>query len=76
MNLQYISSQPWPFPNSLMLGFHAEYESGDILLQEEEIADARWFDIDALPNRPMGVSIAGRLIDSTIARIREDSSTG
>lgn len=74
MNLEYQGSQPWPFPNSLMLGFHAEYESGDIVLQEEEIADARWFDIDDLPNRPMAVSIAGRLIDAAISRIRDTSS--
>ena len=42
-NLRYFSSQSWPFPNSLMLGFHAEYESGEIRIQEEELADAQWF---------------------------------
>ncbi len=42
-NVRYLGSQSWPFPNSLMLGFHADYASGDIVCQEGEIADARWF---------------------------------
>ena len=62
--LQYLGSQSWPFFNSLMLGFHAEYESGEIELQEEEIADAQWFDCDALPNLPGGVAISRWLIDA------------
>lgn len=41
-NIRYLASQPWPFPSNLMLAFHAEYESGDIKLQEEEISDARF----------------------------------
>ncbi len=44
-NVRYLGSQSWPFPNSLMLGFHADYASGDIVCQEGEIADARWFDL-------------------------------
>ena len=62
--LNYLGSQSWPFPNSLMLGFHAEYESGDIVLQEDEIADAGWFDCDELPNIPGGVAISRWLIDA------------
>lgn len=42
-NLEYIGSQNWPFPHSLMLGFHAEYVSGEIVPQEDEIEDAQWF---------------------------------
>ena len=34
-NLEYIGSQNWPFPHSLMLGFHAEYVSGEIVPQED-----------------------------------------
>ena len=49
-NLQYYGSQSWPFPNSLMLGFHAEYESGELELQEDEILDAQWFHHQNLPN--------------------------
>lgn len=67
-NLRYFGSQSWPFPNSLMLGFHAEYESGDFVLQEEEIADAGWFHYTNLPNKPAMVSISGWLIDDFIKR--------
>lgn len=66
--LKYFGSQSWPFPNSLMLGFHAEYESGDFVLQEDEIADAGWFHFTDLPNRPAMVSISGWLINDFIKR--------
>ncbi len=69
-NLEYRSSQPWPFPNSLMLGFWAEYESGAIVLEEAEIAEAHWFPVDALPNIPGPISIANRLITSWVSRHR------
>ena len=67
-NLEYLSSQPWPFPNSLMLGFFAEYESGDLVLEEAEIAAADWFPVDSLPNIPGPISIANRLITTWVAR--------
>ncbi len=67
-NLEYLGSQPWPFPNSLMLGFHAEYDSGDIELQEEEIADAQWFSIDDLPAIPGKIAISRWLIDDFLSR--------
>ncbi len=67
-NLEYQGSQPWPFPNSLMLGFFAEYESGEIVLEDAEIAEAHWFTLDALPNIPGPISIANRLITSWVAR--------
>ncbi len=62
-NLQYLSSQPWPFPNSLMMGFLAEYDSGEIKVDENEIAHADWFDLDNLPETPPKLSIARRIID-------------
>ena len=68
-NLKYLGSQPWAFPNSLMLGFHAEYESGDIVLQEEEIADARWFECDQLPDIPGNVAISRWLIDDYLSSL-------
>ena len=68
-NLQYFGSQSWPFPNSLMLGFHAEYVSGEFELQEEEIADAQWFHYRDLPRHPANVSIAGQLIEAYIRRL-------
>jgi len=62
-NIRYFGSQPWPFPDSLMIGFTAEYESGEISLDEAEIADAGWFDPERLPIIPGKISIARRLID-------------
>jgi NAD+ diphosphatase len=63
-DVAYFGSQPWPFPNSLMIGFTAQYESGDIVIQESEIVEAGWFYPDDLPPCPRGgMSIAGALID-------------
>jgi NAD+ diphosphatase len=67
-NLDYFGSQPWPFPHSLMVGYLAEYESGDIVVQEDEIVDAYWFDLDNLPTLPSKLSIAGRLIEEVVKR--------
>lgn len=68
-DVTYMGSQPWPFPHSLMVGFRAMYESGDIVIQEEEIVEADWFFPDALPPCPRGgMSIAGSLIDDWIER--------
>jgi NAD+ diphosphatase len=67
-NPQYMGSQSWPFPHSMMLGFHAEYAGGEIVMQPEEIEDARWFPITDLPQLPAGRSIARYLIDLYVAR--------
>lgn len=61
-NIRYFGSQPWPFPNSLMIGFTAEYLGGELDLDPTEIAEAGWFRADSLPNIPGRISIAGRLI--------------
>ncbi|WP_343044680.1 NAD(+) diphosphatase [Saccharibacillus qingshengii] len=61
--IRYFDSQPWPFPNSLMIGFVAEYKSGEITVDGEEIAEANWFGPDELPNIPPRGSIARRMID-------------
>ncbi|MCX6542550.1 MAG: NAD(+) diphosphatase [Actinobacteria bacterium] len=63
-NVRYWGSQPWPFPHSLMLGFQAEYLSGDIVCDPSEIVDAQWYRRDALPSIPPGISIARKLIDA------------
>lgn len=68
-NLQYFGSQPWPFPHSLMVGYVAEYAGGDIVCEEHEIDDARWFSLDALPKTPPRLSIAGQLIDAVITQL-------
>lgn len=63
-NITYFASQPWPFPNSLMVGFTAEYAEGEIALDEEEIIHADWFGPAELPERiPDRYSIARRLIE-------------
>ena len=63
-NLRYFGSQPWPFPNSLMIAFTADYESGDIAVDNKEIIEAGWYGADNLPKCPTGnLSVAGRLID-------------
>ncbi|GHV80858.1 hypothetical protein AGMMS49944_26490 [Spirochaetia bacterium] len=61
--IQYAASQPWPFPNSLMLGFTAEYAGGALKPDGTEILDARWFTRDALPNLPGKGSVARHIID-------------
>ncbi len=62
-NIKYFGSQPWPFPDSLMIGFTAEHESGEIIRDENEISDAGWFTRDELPRKPSSISIARSLID-------------
>jgi NAD+ diphosphatase len=66
--LRYFGSQPWPFPHSLMLGFHASYQSGQIVVDGAEISDARWFARDDLPEIPGRISIARKLIDDWVSR--------
>ena len=65
-NIRYMSSQPWPFPSNLMIAFHAEYDSGDIQLQLEEISDAQFFKFDQLPEIPFKGSIAHSMIMQVI----------
>lgn len=61
-NIKYFSSQPWSFPDSLMMAFTAEYESGDITVDNCEITDAAWYKADNLPEIPSIDSVAGRMI--------------
>ena len=62
-NLNYISSQMWPFPNSLMLAFHAEYDSGSAEADGEELSDLGWFTSADHPELPAPGSIARKVID-------------
>jgi NAD+ diphosphatase len=61
-DLRYVASQPWPFPNSLMLGFTARYRSGEICVDGREIEAAEWFARDALPPIPRPGTLSRRLI--------------
>lgn len=67
-DVRYFGSQPWPFPHSLMIGFHATWASGEIRIDPEEIADAKFFRKDELPLIPPPMSIARTLIDAAVAR--------
>jgi NAD+ diphosphatase len=62
-NLRYITSQNWPFPSQLMLGFFADYSAGDLVVDGLEIEDAAWFDVDSLPELPPEGTISRFLID-------------
>lgn len=63
-NIRYFGSQPWPYPMGLMVGFHADYSAGDIILADGELCDAAFFRRDNLPNIPEKLSMARMLIDS------------
>jgi NAD+ diphosphatase len=66
-DVRYQGSQPWPFPHSLMCGFRARHLSGDIVLDETEIADANWYRRNDMPPIPPGISIARKLINAWLA---------
>ncbi|KKO44629.1 NTP pyrophosphohydrolase [Arsukibacterium ikkense] len=61
-HLRYMGSQPWPFPHSLMTGFTANYQGGDIVCQPNEIAEAAWFDLTKLPEVPPVETLSGKII--------------
>lgn len=63
-NIKYFGSQPWPYPCGLMVGFYAEYESGEIKLQHSELSAGGWFRKDNMPEIPDKLSIARKLIDN------------
>lgn len=70
-NLRYFKSQPWPFPGQLMLGYFAEFESGNIQVDGNEICDAAWYGFDELPQIPSPATISGQLIRYHIADMRK-----
>lgn len=67
-NISYFGSQPWPFPRSLMVGFTAEWESGEIVPEVSELTDVRWFAPKEIPDYYRGVSISARLIEDFIRK--------
>lgn len=62
-NIRYFGSQPWPFPDSLMVAFTADWCGGEITVDNAEIVEAAWYSREALPRIPPRISIAGQLID-------------
>ncbi len=62
-NIHYFASQPWPFPNTLMVGFTADHAGGEIHIDKVELLDAGWYKATELPAIPRTGTIARRLID-------------
>ena len=71
-NIRYFSSQPWPYPLGLMVGFHADYLSGEIAFADGELKEGHFFRADDLPTIPEGLSMARMLIDDWVAKEREE----
>ena len=71
--IRYFASQPWPFPNSLMIAFICDWQSGEIRPQAGEIEDAKWFKVLQLPKLPSKISIARRLIDAVVGEMRGEA---
>jgi NAD+ diphosphatase len=67
-NIGYFGSQPWPFPNSLMIGFTADYADGELSPDPAEIEDAGWYTADDLPQLPPETSIARAMIEEFVRR--------
>jgi NAD+ diphosphatase len=67
-NLKYFGSQTWPYPSGIMIGYTAEYESGELKLQDEELSKGGWFKRDALPPIPEKLSLARKLIDDWLEK--------
>lgn len=62
-NLRYFGSQAWPYPCGIMVGFHADYEAGELKLQKDELSKGSWFTKENLPTIPEKLSIARMIID-------------
>jgi NAD+ diphosphatase len=62
-DIRYVGSQNWPFPSQLMIGFVVRYAGGEVVIDHEELEDARWFPRTQLPSWPSRHSIAGFIID-------------
>ncbi len=70
-NLRYFGSQPWPYPCGLMVGFNADYVSGDIHLQRKELSRGAWFTKDSLPTIPEKLSIARQILDNWLKETKQ-----
>ena len=67
-NVKYFGSQPWPYPSGVMIGFTADYESGERKLQAEELSAGDFFTKENLPEIPKKLSLARKLIDDWLER--------
>jgi len=67
-NLRYFGSQPWPYPCGLMVGFNADYNGGEIHLQQSELSKGAWFTKENLPTIPEKLSIARMILDDWLEK--------
>ena len=65
-NIKYVASQPWPFPNQLMMAFSADALDDNLSIDNDELLEANWFDVRDLPNIPPEPSLSNFLIKQTI----------
>jgi NAD+ diphosphatase len=61
--VSYFGSQSWPFPSNMMIGFVADYESGEVKLQKKELESGAFYTRDNLPRLPKRFSLSRRMID-------------
>ena len=66
-DIRYFGSQTWPFPSNIMIGFRAEYASGELTPDGEEVVESGWFDREHLPEIPRHGSIARAILDAWVA---------
>lgn len=69
-NIHYVTSQPWPFPHSLMMGYIADHAAGEIKIDPKELCSAAWYEIDKLPVLPNKGTLARKLIEKLISQCR------
>ncbi len=77
-DISYVGSQPWPFPHQLMVGYTARYVGGSLHLDQQELDDALWFSVDALPEMPPRMSLAYHIIETWVEATlqkKKDTST-
>ena len=72
-NIRYFGSQPWAFPSSMMMGFLADYESGELSPDYTELSDAQWFNVEKMPPVAPKGTIARALIEKTLQDIGSNS---
>lgn len=71
-DLRYVQSQTWPFPSNIMIGFRAEYASGELKPDGDEVIESGWFRRESLPEIPRQGSIARMMIDDWVADTSKD----
>ncbi|RKS86860.1 NAD+ diphosphatase [Orbus hercynius] len=75
-NIRYVASQPWPFPNSMMMAYLADYDHGEISVDPSELVEAHWYHYSELPKIPEYGTVARRLIEDTVILCREYDEFG